>query len=88
MKREERITKDCCDIKWEWSGSRLRGLENTGWYVVIVKSTGYRFPYHFSSKRAASAWLGKQVKIANQIKARIIEDKRNKSSENESEVLK
>lgn len=78
MKREERITKDCCKIVWEWSGSRLRGLENYGYYVVIIKKTGYQFPYHFSSKKAASAWLGKQIKIANQIKAGIIQNPRNK----------
>lgn len=75
MKREERITKACCDIKWEWSGSRLRGQENYGYYVVVIKKSGYRYPYHFSSKRAASSWLGKQVRIANQIKAGVIQRK-------------
>ena len=77
MKREERITKACCDIVWEWSGSRLQGLENYGYYVVVIKKTGHRFPYHFSSKKAASSWLGKQVRIANGIKAGTIRDPRN-----------
>ena len=54
----------------------LRGMENCGYYVVVINKTGYRYPYHFSSKRAASAWLGRQVKIANQIKAGIIKDPR------------
>lgn len=81
MKREERITKDCCKIEWEWHRQRILGLENYGYYVVIVKATGHRFPYHFSSKRDASAWLGKQVNLANMIRA-----KRN-SSESRKEVL-
>lgn len=76
MKREERITKDCCSIVWEWERGMLRGMENYGYYVVVINKTGYRYPYHFSSKRAASAWLGRQVKIANQIKAGIIKDPR------------
>lgn len=72
MKKEDRITKACCDIRWERSGSRLRGQENHGYYVVVIKKTGYRYPHHFTSKREASAWLGKQVMIANKIKAGII----------------
>lgn len=78
MKREDRITKDCCSIKWKWDRKRIQGLENYGYYVVIVKKSGYQFPQHFSSKKAASAWLGKLVRCANMIRAGQIADPRNK----------
>lgn len=69
MKREEMITKADFCIEWEWQRGRLQGKENYGYYVITVKRTGVRLAGGFSSKRSASAWLGKKIKIANEIKA-------------------
>lgn len=66
---KKKITKKDFDIVWEWERGRLQGQENYGYYIVRTKKTGHRFRHHFSSKRAASAWLGKQIKIANEIRS-------------------
>lgn len=66
---KKKITKKDFDIVWEWERGRLQGQENYGYYIVRTKKTGHRFRHHFSSKRAASAWLGKQIKMANDIRS-------------------
>ena len=66
---KKKITKKDFDIVWEWERGMLRGQENYGYYIVRAKKTGHQFSHHFSSKRAASAWLGKQIKMANDIRS-------------------
>lgn len=69
MKRSEMITKKDFIIKWEWNRGMLQGQENDGYYIIVSKKKGVRLPHKFSSKRSASAWLGKTIKIANKIKS-------------------
>ena len=61
-----RITKKDFSIIGHRTGSRLLGHEND--YVYTINRNGVQiFDYEFSSKAKASAWLGKQIKIANEI---------------------
>lgn len=71
MKRSEMITKKDFVIKCEFTGSQLRGQENQVHYVIYKKGTGLRigWKHRFYTKRSAEAWLGRQIKLANEIKA-------------------
>ena len=64
-----KITKNDFLIVWEWHRQRIQGLENYGYYKIVSVNGKYECPYHFSSKAKASAWLGKNIKIANKIKS-------------------
>ena len=61
-----KLTKKDFQIVGHRTGSRLLGHEND--YVYTINHGGLPlFDYEFSSKAKASAWLGKQIKIANEI---------------------
>ena len=64
----KKITKKDFDVVWEWQRGRLQGQENYGNYVIRAKKSGKEVARGFSSKRAASEWLGKNIKIANEIR--------------------
>ena len=63
------ITKKHFDIVSYWKGSRLQGQENLWVYKVVLKKNGKVVKDGFTSKRAAEQWLGKTIKIANQIRS-------------------
>ena len=63
-----KITKKDFEVVWEWQRGMLRGQENYGYYIIRAKKSGKEVARGFSSKRAASAWLGANIKIANEIR--------------------
>lgn len=64
----KKITKNDFDVVWEWQRGRLQGQENYGYYIIRAKKSGKEVARGFPSKRAASAWLGENIKIANEIR--------------------
>lgn len=69
MKRSEMISKKDFDIRLERTGSMLRGQENQCCYRIYAKGSGLMVGRNFYTKRSAEAWLGKTIKLANEIKA-------------------
>ena len=74
-----RITKKDFDIRLERTGSRLAGQENQICYRIYKKGSGFQIGRNFYTKRSAEAWLGKTIKIANEIRSGRIVVERNEN---------
>lgn len=69
MKREEMITKKDFILRGEWDRPRYGDLTPRYYYYWVSKKTGYRLKGTWTNKKAASAHLGKVIKIMNGIKS-------------------
>ena len=63
-----KIIKGDFNIVLYRKGGQLLGQENLCIYKVVVKKNGKIVKDGFTSKKAAEQWLGKTIKIANELR--------------------
>lgn len=69
MRRSEMITRKDFILCGEWDRPNYGDLTPRYYYTIHTKKTGDQIGGRYSSKRAAYAYLGKCIKVANKLKS-------------------